>query len=43
MREVADVILVGAGTVRAENYSGAQLTVAARRREADPESHQCEH
>jgi riboflavin biosynthesis pyrimidine reductase len=32
MREVADVILVGAGTVRAENYSGAQLTVAARQR-----------
>jgi riboflavin biosynthesis pyrimidine reductase len=32
MREVADVVLVGAGTVRAENYSGAQLTVAARQR-----------
>jgi riboflavin biosynthesis pyrimidine reductase len=30
MREAADVILVGAGTVRAENYSGAQLTVACR-------------
>ncbi len=30
MRELADVILVGAGTVRAENYSGAQLSVAAR-------------
>jgi riboflavin biosynthesis pyrimidine reductase len=30
MREVADVVLVGAGTVRAENYSGAQLTVASR-------------
>jgi riboflavin biosynthesis pyrimidine reductase len=32
LREVADVVLVGAGTVRAENYSGAQLTVAARQR-----------
>ncbi|MBV8929251.1 MAG: pyrimidine reductase family protein [Mycobacteriaceae bacterium] len=32
MREVADVILVGAGTVRAENYSGAVLTVAGRER-----------
>lgn len=32
MREVADVVLVGAGTVRAENYSGAQLTIAARQR-----------
>jgi riboflavin biosynthesis pyrimidine reductase len=32
MREVADVVLVGAGTVRAENYSGAQLSVAARQR-----------
>jgi riboflavin biosynthesis pyrimidine reductase len=30
MREAADVILVGAGTVRIENYSGAQLSVAAR-------------
>jgi riboflavin biosynthesis pyrimidine reductase len=30
LREVADVVLVGAGTVRAENYSGAQLSVAAR-------------
>ena len=30
MRQAADVILVGAATVRIENYSGAQLSVAAR-------------
>jgi riboflavin biosynthesis pyrimidine reductase len=30
MREAADVVLVGAATVRVENYSGAQLSVAAR-------------
>jgi riboflavin biosynthesis pyrimidine reductase len=30
MRELADVIVVGAGTVRAENYGGAQLSVAER-------------
>ena len=30
LREVADVVLVGAGTVRVENYSGAQLSVASR-------------
>ena len=30
MREAADVILVGATTVRVENYSGAQMSVAAR-------------
>jgi riboflavin biosynthesis pyrimidine reductase len=30
MRELADVIVVGAGTVRAENYGGAVLTVAQR-------------
>jgi riboflavin biosynthesis pyrimidine reductase len=30
MRHAADVILVGAATVRTENYSGAQLPVAAR-------------
>lgn len=30
MREAADVILVGAATVRVENYSGAQLNVAQR-------------
>jgi riboflavin biosynthesis pyrimidine reductase len=30
MRHAADVILVGATTVRIENYSGAQLPVAAR-------------
>jgi riboflavin biosynthesis pyrimidine reductase len=35
MREAADVILVGAGTVRAEQYSGAQLSVAARQRRQD--------
>jgi riboflavin biosynthesis pyrimidine reductase len=32
MREAADVVVVGAGTVRAENYSGAALSVAARER-----------
>jgi riboflavin biosynthesis pyrimidine reductase len=30
MRHAADVILVGAATVRMENYSGAQFTVEAR-------------
>ncbi|HEY7051161.1 MAG TPA: pyrimidine reductase family protein [Mycobacterium sp.] len=30
LREIADVVLVGAGTVRTENYSGAQLGIAAR-------------
>jgi riboflavin biosynthesis pyrimidine reductase len=30
MRHAADVILVGAATVRVENYSGAQLPVGAR-------------
>ena len=30
MRQLADVILVGAGTVRAENYSGAQFGPAVR-------------
>jgi riboflavin biosynthesis pyrimidine reductase len=30
MRHAADVIVVGASTVRIENYSGAQLPVAAR-------------
>ena len=30
MRQQADVILVGAGTVRAENYSGAQFSPAQR-------------
>jgi riboflavin biosynthesis pyrimidine reductase len=30
MRSLADVILVGAGTVRVENYGGAQLSVHAR-------------
>src|ERR1700759_1872353 len=32
LREVADVSLVGAGTVRAEGYSGAPPTVAQRQR-----------
>lgn len=31
LRELADVIVVGAGTARSENYSGAQMTVAQRR------------
>jgi riboflavin biosynthesis pyrimidine reductase len=30
MRQLADVILVGSGTVRAENYSGAQFSPAQR-------------
>ena len=30
LRELADVVLVGAGTVRLENYSGAHLSVAQR-------------
>ncbi|MFZ0835258.1 MAG: pyrimidine reductase family protein [Mycobacterium sp.] len=30
LREIADVVLVGAGTARTENYSGAQLSVASR-------------
>ena len=30
MRQLADVVLVGAGTVRAENYSGAQFSPAQR-------------
>jgi riboflavin biosynthesis pyrimidine reductase len=32
LRELADVILVGAGTVRAEGYAGARLTAAQRQR-----------
>jgi 5-amino-6-(5-phosphoribosylamino)uracil reductase len=32
LRELADVILVGAGTVRIENYGGARPTVAQRQR-----------
>jgi riboflavin biosynthesis pyrimidine reductase len=31
-RELADVIVVGAGTVRAENYGGARMSVTQRRR-----------
>jgi riboflavin biosynthesis pyrimidine reductase len=30
MRELADVVVVGAGTVRIENYGGVQLSVAGR-------------
>jgi riboflavin biosynthesis pyrimidine reductase len=30
LRELADVVVVGAGTVRSEGYSGAQLSVAQR-------------
>lgn len=30
LRELADVIVVGAGTVRAEHYAGAQMTVRQR-------------
>ena len=40
MRQLADVILVGAGTVRTENYSGAQFSPAqrqARRRRGQAE------
>ena len=32
MRELADVVLVGAGTARAEGYSGARMTAAQRQR-----------
>src|SRR6201996_7386158 len=32
LRELADVIVVGAGTVRIENYSGAHLGVTQRQR-----------
>lgn len=32
LREAADVIVVGAGTARAENYRGARMTVDQRRR-----------
>jgi 5-amino-6-(5-phosphoribosylamino)uracil reductase len=32
LRELADVILVGAGTVRVEDYSGARPSIAARQR-----------
>jgi 5-amino-6-(5-phosphoribosylamino)uracil reductase len=35
LRELADVIVVGAGTVRAESYSGAHLDVAPRQRRQD--------
>jgi riboflavin biosynthesis pyrimidine reductase len=34
MRQLADVVLVGAGTVRAENYSGAQFSPAQRQARA---------
>ena len=32
LRELADVVLVGAGTVRAENYGGARIDTEGRRR-----------
>lgn len=32
LRELADVIVVGAGTARAENYGGARMTAAQRQR-----------
>ncbi|MFV0494373.1 pyrimidine reductase family protein [Mycobacterium sp.] len=35
LRELADVIVVGAGTVRAEGYSGAHISVPARRQRQD--------
>lgn len=35
LRALADVIVVGAGTVRAENYGGAHLNVAERQRRRD--------
>src|SRR5574337_1095693 len=35
LRALADVVLVGAGTVRTENYAGARLGVAERRRRHD--------
>lgn len=35
MREAADVVLVGAGTVRAENYSGVQLSAHQRQDRVD--------
>jgi riboflavin biosynthesis pyrimidine reductase len=35
LRELADVILVGAGTVRAEDYSGARLSIAQRQGRQD--------
>jgi len=35
LRELADVIVVGAGTVRTENYAGAHLSVRQRQNRAD--------
>lgn len=32
LRELADVVVVGAGTVRAENYGGARISTEGRRR-----------
>ena len=40
LRECADVIVVGAGTVRIEGYSGTQLGVAARQRRQDRGQHE---
>ncbi|MGK2881317.1 MAG: pyrimidine reductase family protein [Mycobacterium sp.] len=35
MRELADVVVVGAGTVRSENYSGVQLNARQRQQRAE--------
>jgi riboflavin biosynthesis pyrimidine reductase len=35
LRELADVIVVGAGTARTESYAGAQMNVSQRRRRQD--------
>ncbi len=35
LRELADVVVVGAGTVRVENYGGAQMSAAARQSRRD--------
>jgi riboflavin biosynthesis pyrimidine reductase len=40
MRELADVVVVGAGTVRVETYSGAQLGVAERQRRCSRGQHE---
>jgi riboflavin biosynthesis pyrimidine reductase len=41
LRELADVIVVGAGTVRMENYGGAVLSAAARPPAATAVSRSC--
>lgn len=35
LRDLADVIVVGAGTVRAENYAGAQMSIRGRQTRQD--------